>query len=66
MRRFGDGMLDAKKRAALDQGLALMLDFFPVQWRQLYLRLIEEGFQEPQALELVKTYIKASCGTTSA
>ena len=59
-------MIDDKKRAELDQGLALMLDFFPVQWRQLYLRLIEEGFQETQALELVKTYIKASCGTSSA
>lgn len=58
-------MIDDQKRAELDQGLALMLDFFPTQWRQLYLRLIEEGFQETQSLELVKTYIKASCGTSS-
>jgi len=59
-------MIDAKKRAELDQGMALMLDYFPAQWRQLYLRLMEEGFQELQALELVKTYIKASCGTSPA
>lgn len=59
-------MIDDKKRAELDQSLSLMLDFLPVQWRQLYLRLIAEGFQETQALELVKIYIKAICGTSSA
>jgi hypothetical protein len=53
-------MIDAKKRAELDQSLALMLEFYPIQWRQMYLRLVEEGFNETQALELVKTYIKAS------
>lgn len=56
-------MLDDKKRAELDQNLAAMLEYFPVQWRQLYLRLIEEGFEEPQALDLLKTYIKATCST---
>ena len=56
-------MIDAKKKAELDQQMALMLDFLPTQWRLLFLRLIQEGFTETQALDLLKSYIKASCGS---
>lgn len=56
-------MLDDKKRLELDQSIAFFVDFVPTTWRRLYVRLVEEGFTEQQALELVKTYIMANCGT---
>lgn len=50
-----------EQRAAIDQSTAVFNDYMPTMWRQLYLRLVEEGFTEPQAFELLKTYVTASC-----
>lgn len=55
-------MLDDKKRLEFDQQIAVFVEFMPITWRQLYVRLNEEGFTERQSLELVKAYIMAECG----
>jgi hypothetical protein len=52
--------MDPKAKAELDQSLALMRDILPTQWRALYVRLVEEGFREDQALDLLKTFITAT------
>ena len=52
--------MDPKQRAEFDQNMALMLDFVPTAWWQLYVRLIAEGFTESQAMDLVKTYVTAT------
>lgn len=50
-----------EQKARMDQATAVFNDYMPTQWRQLYLRLVEEGFSEQQAFELLKTYITTSC-----
>jgi hypothetical protein len=55
--------MDPAKVAALDQGMAVLIEYLPTMWRRLYVRLIEEGFKEAEAMELVKTYIFATCKT---
>lgn len=54
----------AKRRAEMDQLIALMVDSYPPQWRQLYLALLKEGFSEGEAIELLKTYITATCSVS--
>lgn len=56
-------MLNDQKRAELDQAMVAIAEFLPPLWRQLYIKLIEQEFTETQSLELVKTYIMASCGS---
>ena len=34
-----------------------MLEMLPVLWRGIYVKLLNEGFTEPQAIELLKAYI---------
>ena len=46
-----------KELAAMDQSLKLIVETFPPMWRQLYTNLINEGFTEQQAFELLKTFI---------
>ena len=53
-------MLDDRKRAELDQASAALTEAFPPLWRNLYLRCVEEGFAEEEALALVKAYIIAN------
>ncbi len=50
-------MLDAKTRAELDQVRATMVELFPPMWKSLCDALLEEKFDELQAMELLKTYI---------
>ena len=50
-------MLDAKLRAALDQGMMEMIEMWPPMWKAFYEKCKEEGFTEPQAFDLVKTFI---------
>lgn len=52
-------MLSDKVRADLDQATAVVAETMPPMWRRIYLRCIEEGFSEDQALLLVRTYIAA-------
>jgi hypothetical protein len=54
-------ILDTRKQAERDQAMAEALDFYASQWRGMFARLVEEGFTDTQALDLVKTYIGASC-----
>jgi hypothetical protein len=53
--------LDPRESAKMDQALAAVTEIFPPLWHGLYVRLIRQGFNETQALELVKAYIAASC-----
>ncbi len=55
--------MDPRTMSDLDQSVAT--DLFPTLWRGLYMRLMEEGFTDVQAFELVKTYILASCRSSS-
>jgi len=58
--------MDPKQRAEMDQSLALMIDYYPTQWRQLYQRMLDEGFTKAEALEILKTYIDTSCRATQS
>lgn len=42
-----------------DQALAVVAEDFPPFWRRLFLSLVREGFNEAQALEILKTLITA-------
>ncbi len=55
-------MLDGKKQAEFDQASAALTEMLPSMWRRLYLKLIDEGFIQSEAFELLKTYVTASCG----
>lgn len=46
-----------------EQSMAWLVDNYPRLWRGLYLRLIEEGFTEPQAMFLLVEYIKTMRGS---
>jgi len=48
--------------AEMDQASAFVTDNFPKLWYGLFARCKEEGFTEPQALELIKSYIEATLG----
>lgn len=50
-------MLDPKKQSEIDQGFAALVDNFVPMWRRMYLKALEEGFDEAQSLALVKAYI---------
>ena len=52
-------MLDAEKRAELDQALAEVKEAWPAMFWGLYKGYQEQGFSEPQSFELVKTHILA-------
>lgn len=45
----------------LEQSTAFLADNFPPMWRRIYDNLKLVGFNELQAMELLKTYILASC-----
>jgi hypothetical protein len=51
----------AKLQAQIDQGFTLITGNFPPLWRKLYTNLVSEGFNEVQALALVKAYILSQC-----
>ena len=46
----------------MDQVTTFVFDHFPKLWFGLFTRCKQEGFSEPQALELVKSYIEATLG----
>lgn len=54
-------MLNDKERADIDQGIAMLSEFYPAQWRSMYNGLIKHEFTEAQAMELLKTYIATTC-----
>lgn len=45
-----------------DQNATFITQNIVPLWRSIYLKLQEEGFGEPQALDILKTYIHASSG----
>lgn len=51
-----------KKLQELDQTLANISSTAPRLWRGIYDGLIEQGFNESQAIDLVKTFIQAAHG----
>ena len=55
-------MLNAKMRAEMDQVMVAMKELYPASMRGLYLEYVKEGFDEHQALELIKTHILAWAG----
>ena len=54
---YGNFMINEKLRSDLEQCRAAMLEMLPVLWRGIYVKLLNEGFTEPQAIELLKAYI---------
>lgn len=46
-----------KQQREIDEAVTLLVDHMPRTWRSLYLRLMEEGFNEEEALSLVKCFI---------
>lgn len=50
-------MIDPEKQVEIEQGMAFVIEHWPPLWKRLLERCIEEGFNETQAFELVKTYI---------
>ncbi len=53
--------MNAKELAALDQAVKLLADTLPPIWWNLYNGCMGQGFDSGQSLELVKSYISASC-----
>lgn len=49
----------------LDENTSFMTDHFPRLWRRFFERLKEEGFDNEEALSILKTYI-ISRGTNSS
>ena len=47
--------------AQWDENLATLADTFPRHWMRMFNNLKEEGFNEAQAMDLLRTYIAASC-----
>lgn len=52
---------NAESQRQFDEAMTTMIDTFPRTWRQMYLKMIEEGFDERQSLELVKSFILSQC-----
>lgn len=44
--------------AEADQTFTLIVDHVCPHWRSMFLRLVAEGFAEPQAMVLLKAYIQ--------
>lgn len=55
-------MLTPQQAADAEQAMSMVRDLFPAHWRGLYRGMLEQGFDESQALELLKVYVIASCG----
>ncbi len=51
-----------KDLAGFDQAIKLMSDSFPPLWWNMFNNCKKEGFTEPQAMELVKTFITSFFG----
>ena len=45
-----------------DQSAAFLGDSLPSLWRRIYLKCLEEGFKEDEALHLLRAYIHGSNG----
>ena len=58
-------MIDPKQTADLDQARAVITEHLPGMWREIYLKLVSEGFTEEQAMDITKTYITATCSQPS-
>lgn len=50
-------MLDPIKQQQIEQSVAAMVEMWPPVWKGLYDRCIKQGFNEAQAMELVKAFI---------
>ena len=52
---------NAESQRQFDEAMTALIDIHPRMWRSMYLRLVEEGFNESQSLELVKVFILSQC-----
>lgn len=51
------GTVDPADQAKFDQASKAIADNIPLMIRSLYVGFCKEGFNEPESLELCKTYI---------
>lgn len=49
-----------RERQRLEQEMAEVLDLLPGFTRQLYLRMMEEGFNDEQAMALTMSYVEST------
>ncbi len=52
----------ARELARAEQGMATLADTFPPFWRRMFLKCVEEGFSEGQALAIIQTWILKDAG----
>ena len=62
MQRKADRMMRRKvrERQRTEQQMAEVLDLLPGFVRQLYLKFLEEGFEDEQAMALTMSYVEAT------
>jgi hypothetical protein len=53
-------VIDPSKQVELEQTQAFIVEYLPPLWKQMYCRLLMEGFEETRAYELLRLYILAS------
>lgn len=53
-------MTDPKKQAEYDQAAAFLTEHLPALWKQMYDGLVAVGFNENQAMDLLKVYVHAA------
>lgn len=49
--------MNPEEVAKYDQSAAFIAENYPVMWWGIYKKLLEAGFNESQAMDLLKTYI---------
>lgn len=59
-------MLSPENISKIDQGIALMREFYPPALWALYESSQEQGFSESQAMEIVKHWLTCSFGQITA
>lgn len=52
--------ISSKDVQKIDQGLAFMAENMPPFWKRMYDGCVSSGFNDQQALELVKAYIMSA------
>lgn len=55
---------ELKAAQKIDQGMAMVADRLPAFWRRIYDNTLAAGFDQYQAMDLLKTYI-LSCGAAN-
>ncbi len=53
--------MSPEELSELDESSATLVDMWGPMWRRLYLKLLEEGFNEIESFKLVQTQILSQC-----